>query len=1117
MAHYHSTVALCLALVSAAVVYGFYRRTRERDLLAWARILSVLAASSALQLGFSYLGLRGGRLLSDALMFVAAGAIFGLACRPGDKSRYWLRYAVTCLLVLVWCVALVIAPDLTAEWVSPLFAIAAGFCGSAIMFGRAAAGRRLPGALLVALACLVMAGSAITGSAAFLRGYATASTAGAICGLLLLAVGAIALVQEEQQVKIEEHLLALSTLAFARGPAAESLPELLGQILARILNICNVKDGIIWVVGGERQPAVEVVRGFPPDFARVWDDGAGRRKASAVIDKMGGLVILRDLDRPAKAGRLETDTDYHDFRAMLSEGGAQGLFALSLRTKSAVRGYLILCQTRYGSFSPAAMRLLATFGSQLALAVENFLVIRESSRRAEELRLFNQIGQAMSSTLNPDQLLRVIHQEVQKLLDARNFYIALYDAARNETCFELEVEDGEYLPKHKAKGRNALIERVAQTGRPLLLKRGSADLAASGRPSRCWLGVPILLHDRPIGVVSVRSSEREEAYDEGHLEVLQTLAAQAAIALENSRMFVEEHRRQRHLSFLNRVARIAISNMNSDEMLGEIASEMQRNLEYDHISIGVLNYETQRIEVKAAGGLRVQSEGCHVSLGSGIIGRVARSGEMVLADRVGPGDDPQTLLRDARSVLCLPIIHGAQTLGVLNIESVREAAFPPEDVILLRTLADQLAAALHNALVFRQVQEQAITDGLTGMKTRRYFDEALVGEWKRSIRSKRPFSLILMDLDRFKPINDQFGHLEGDLVLVRIGKILEERCRRSNVVARYGGDEFIILMAEASTDQALILAERLRAWIAEDPPLRERGLTASFGLATYPLHGTSVDALLKGADVGLYLAKGRGGDTVAIAEQFETPRAKDSAHELLDEIRALAANLVTGPDVAEGLIEKTERGHAALAGQPGEVEHALTEALISLADAMGRKLYGPLAYTRSLGFHAMRLAALLGLPARDQELMRTAGSLHDLGFLALPEPALSPDSFRADQTAEVHAHVEVGARLLAAAQVSPEVIQAICHHHDISSDLDPEAVPLHARILAVVDAFDMQAGQTPDGEARSRAVEQVQGLAGTRLDPLVVAAFVSLAQPVSVQPESETHGSPQAPSGAQKQ
>src|SRR5207302_7814303 len=120
-----------------------------------------------------------------------------------------------------------------------------------------------------------------------------------------------------------------------------------------------------------------------------------------------------------------------------------------------------------------------------------------------------------------------------------------------------------------------------------------------------------------------------------------------------------------------------------------------------------------------------------------------------------------------------------------------------------------LATALHNAFVFRKLQQQAITDGLTGIKTRRYFLESLQGEWKRASRSGRAFSVVMVDLDQFKEINDALGHVEGDLVLARVGRLLEQKCRQSNVVARYGGDEFYILMPETDLDQSQTVSYRL--------------------------------------------------------------------------------------------------------------------------------------------------------------------------------------------------------------------------------------------------------------------------------------------------------------------
>src|SRR5207244_5638596 len=134
-----------------------------------------------------------------------------------------------------------------------------------------------------------------------------------------------------------------------------------------------------------------------------------------------------------------------------------------------------------------------------------------------------------------------------------------------------------------------------------------------------------------------------------------------------------------------------------------------------------------------------------------------------------------SLLDDAKSVLSIPIAYSESLLGVLNVESRREEAFGQQEVLILRTLADLLATALHNAYVFQKLQQQSITDGLTGIKTRRFFLEALSSELKRASRSGRPVSVVLMDLDKFKGVNDTKGHLEGDLVLGRVARLLEQR------------------------------------------------------------------------------------------------------------------------------------------------------------------------------------------------------------------------------------------------------------------------------------------------------------------------------------------------------
>ena len=127
----------------------------------------------------------------------------------------------------------------------------------------------------------------------------------------------------------------------------------------------------------------------------------------------------------------------------------------------------------------------------------------------------------------------------------------------------------------------------------------------------------------------------------------------------------------------------------------------------------------------------------------------------------------------------------------------------------------------------------------------------------------------MVDLDKFKEVNDGMGHLEGDLVLARVGRLLEQKCRQSNVVARYGGDEFVILMPETGIEQAQILSERLRLWVATDPMLNERHITGSFGVASFPLHGSTVEDIMRVADAGMYVSKHAGGNRVSTAEEFQ--------------------------------------------------------------------------------------------------------------------------------------------------------------------------------------------------------------------------------------------------------
>src|SRR4029077_2966298 len=167
-----------------------------------------------------------------------------------------------------------------------------------------------------------------------------------------------------------------------------------------------------------------------------------------------------------------------------------------------------------------------------------------------------------------------------------------------------------------------------------------------------------------------------------------------------------------------------------------------------------------------------------------------------------------------------------------------------------------------------------------------------------STRAGREFSIVLMDLDRFKFVNAFYGHLDGDLLLQRVAQILELNCRRSDTVARYGGYESVILMPDTNSEQSHQLAGKLRSWICNDPALRDKNVTSSFGVATFPINGSTPQELIQAADASMYLSKHQGGNSVSTADQFDANDSKQWKRDVLDAYLGvtLKRQFVTGPD-----------------------------------------------------------------------------------------------------------------------------------------------------------------------------------------------------------------------------
>lgn len=222
-----------------------------------------------------------------------------------------------------------------------------------------------------------------------------------------------------------------------------------------------------------------------------------------------------------------------------------------------------------------------------------------------------------------------------------------------------------------------------------------------------------------------------------------------------------------------------------------------------------------------------------------------------------------------RPLAVVPLIYHERFMGILLVRSDNEARIWQEnEVLLLRTVSDQVTVAVNHARLFAQMQQQALTDALTGCVNRRSFEMQLERDMQLAMRMRQSLSLILLDLDNFKKVNDTHGHDAGDIALRMLADGLREELRGVDTAARYGGEEFAVILPQAGLEGASIVAERLRARVESMEVPGIGHITASFGVATFPQHATSRSTLIVNADRALYQAKHLGRNRVCLASSI---------------------------------------------------------------------------------------------------------------------------------------------------------------------------------------------------------------------------------------------------------
>ena len=447
-------------------------------------------------------------------------------------------------------------------------------------------------------------------------------------------------------------------------------------------------------------------------------------------------------------------------------------------------------------------------------------------------------------------------------------------------------------------------------------------------------------------------------------------------------------------------------------------------------------------------------------------------------------------------LIVIPLYTRNNPFGWFCVFSSREDLADSE-TDFLTIFAQQIEMAITIADLFQAVREQAITDGLTGLYNRRYFEEYISKEVTRSLRQKQPFSVIGLDLDFLKKINDQYGHAYGDLAIKTVAEVLKNNARSIDVAARMGGEEFNILLPGIDSKGAMTAAERIRKAI-EICELDTIGhITASIGVASFPEHSDSLEEILELTDQAMYQSKREGRNRVTLAKPITETSWQEVAVNTFVDILSKHDVPIDGDLSAELVNKLTSINHQS--ELPKEV-------LYNVADML-TKTYNPLhesGVVKSKVLLASSLAKRFDLSKDEIDRLRVAVLLYDIGNLMLPKEILQKSSPLTDEERKhIQEHPVIAAReILKPISYVQDIIPIVEHHHEnwdgtgYPGKISKDEIPITSQIILIVDAYFALTEQRPYRAKMSpvEALIEIKKDTGKKWSQTLVQEFVTLIE-----------------------
>lgn len=418
----------------------------------------------------------------------------------------------------------------------------------------------------------------------------------------------------------------------------------------------------------------------------------------------------------------------------------------------------------------------------------------------------------------------------------------------------------------------------------------------------------------------------------------------------------------------------------------------------------------------------------------------------------------------AQSYIMVPLAHKKEHFGCLILFSSRLEATESE-LKFLNLFARQIELAITIADLFQVVKEQAVTDSMTGLYNRRYFEEFIKNETVRATRQNQKFTVIGIDLDHLKKINDVYGHNYGDLAIKTISEVLKKNSRSIDVAARMGGEEFNLILPGVDSQGGLIVAERIRKAIANIELEKIGKITASLGVATYYEHSEDLDELLELVDIAMYESKRNGRDRVTIAKPMNETSWQDVA------IGAFVDILSKHRIPLDAKTSKVLNSKLKEININNDMLFQVSDTLISTYNPHHQQ-----GGTKTKIQLANLLAKRFDLPKESVDKLKIAILLYDIGNTMLPKDILSKKTPLTDNDKDfIKKHPVIAAReILEPISSIVDVIPIIEKHHEnwdgtgYPNNLEGDNIPIESQIILIVDCYCALLEKRPYRSAKSR-------------------------------------------------